>query len=101
MGQFVKRVSSKGAPESPWLRDLKQLLIHGRLPEPHLDAGCLAVLKGEKFPKWCIAVARTAPVASRDMATQGHTWEPLVKMTQLPVAFERAVLSTMDSSCAA
>ena len=57
-----------------------------------------AVLKGvpnSKFAKWCIAVARTAQVASPlPYGATWHTWST-VKMTQLPNAFEEQSLSTM------
>ena len=59
-----------------------------------------AVLKGvpnPKFPKRCIAVARTAPVASpRPYGATEHTCPTVkIKMTQLPDAFEEQSLPTM------
>ena len=57
-----------------------------------------AALKGvpnTKFPKWCMAVAETAPVAaSRPCGATDHTG-PTVKVTQLPDAFGEQSLPTV------
>ena len=57
-----------------------------------------AVLKGvpnTKFPKWCIAVAETAPVASpRPYGASDHAGST-VKMTKLPDAFGEQSLPTI------
>ena len=98
-GAIRQRAVIQGFSWGHWLRAPRHLLIHGRASASYILMPRLpAVLKGvpnTKFPKWCVAVAKTARVASpRPYGATDDTCST-VKMTQLPDAFGEQSLPTV------